>query len=438
MSPNDKRVAEFLRDIHWKTLPQEVQDRVVCCVIDLFGAVIAGTATPVAEVGRNIAKRHFTGVDASVLMTQERASLPGAALANGLAANALDIDDGHRLIKGHPGAAVFPAVLAAAEQRDAGLQEFLAALTAAYETAIRAGLAMQKHYDYYHSTGAWGAVGAAAGVAKILGLTEEETVRALATADFHAPMVPVMRSVAFPSNCKDGVGWGAMTGVLAALLAREGFTGGPSIFDCPAAEDLTADLGSRYEIMDLYFKARTCCRWAHPAVRAVLDLRRKHEFIPGDIQRVRILTFHASASLYRGKPRDTEEAQYNGVYPVAAALVAGEVGPRQILGPFLSNPDVLALMDRIEVRADERCEQAFPARRLCEVEVTTTDGGLLRSGIYQAEGEPEDPVTLTRIVDKFRWLTRDVLPRERADALIGLLTSPADDPPVRRILDLVR
>ena len=438
MSQSDKRMAVFLRNIHWKTLPSEVQDHVVRCAIDLFGAVIAGTAAPAAAIGRNIAKKHFPGEAASILMTPERASLPGAALANGLAANALDIDDGHRLIKGHPGAVIFPAVLAAAERQDTGLQAFLTALVAAYETAIRAGLAMQRHYDYFHSTGAWGAVGAAAGAAKLLGLTEEEMVCALAAADFHAPMVPVMRSVAFPSHCKDGAGWGAMTGVLAALLAQEGFTGGPSIFDCPSGEALTADLGSHYEIINLYFKPYTCCRWAHPAVRAVLDLRRKHGFSPRDIRRVRILTFQASASLFRGKPRDTEEAQYNGVYPVAAALVAGEVGPRQVLGAFLADPDVLALMDRIEVLTDERYERAFPAQRLCEVEVTTTDGGVLRSGVYHATGEPEEPVTLPWIVDKFLWLTRDVLPRERADALIGLLTSPADDPPIRRILALVR
>ncbi len=438
MSKSDERVAMFICDIHWKTLPSEVQDHVVRCAIDLFGAVIAGTVTPMAGIGRNIAKRHFPGGDASILMTPERASLPGAVLANGLAANALDIDDGHRLIKGHPGAVIFPAVLAAAEQQEVGLQAFLTALVTAYEVAIRAGLAMQRHYDYYHSSGAWGAVGAAAGAAKIFGLTEEETVCALATADFHAPMVPVMRSVAFPSHCKDGAGWGAMTGILAALLAKEGFTGGPSIFACPAGEDLTADLGNHYEIMDLYFKSHTCCRWAHPAIRAVLDLRRTHGFSPQDIKRVRILTFQASASLYRGKPRDTEEAQYNGVYPVAAALVAGEVGPRQVLGAFLTDPDVLALMDRIEVLTDERCERAFPAQRLCEVEVTTTDGGVLRSGVYHATGEPEEPVTLPWIVDKFLWLTRDVLPRERADALIGLLTSPADDPTIRRILALVR
>ena len=438
MFKSDERVAMFICDIHWKTIPSEVQDHVVRCAIDLFGAVIAGTVTPMAGIGRNIAKRHFPGGDASILMTPERASLPGAVLANGLAANALDIDDGHRLIKGHPGAVIFPAVLAAAEQQEVGLQAFLTALVTAYEVAIRAGLAMQRHYDYYHSSGAWGAVGAAAGAAKIFGLTEEETVCALATADFHAPMVPVMRSVAFPSHCKDGAGWGAMTGILSALLAKEGFTGGPSIFACPAGEDLTADLGNRYEIMNLYFKPHTCCRWAHAAIRAVLDLRRTHGFSPRDIRRVCILTFQASASLFRGKPRDTEEAQYNGVYPVAAALVAGEVGPRQVLGPFLSDPDGLALMDRIEVRADERFERAFPARRLCEVEVITADGGVLRSGVYQAEGEPEEPVTLPWIVDKFLRLTRDVLPRERADALIGLLTAPADDPPISRILALVR
>src|SRR5262249_44741186 len=154
-----------------------------------------------------------------------RASEAGAAFANGCLANALDIDDGSRPIKGHPGAVVFPAALAAAESRRASGREFLVALAVGYEVAIRAGIALHTSYRYYHGSGAWGALGAAAAAGRLLGLTTDQLTNALGIAEYHGPLAPIMRCVEHPAMVKDGIGWGAMAGVSAALLAREGFTG---------------------------------------------------------------------------------------------------------------------------------------------------------------------------------------------------------------------
>lgn len=421
MPGGDERIVRFIREASWGSFPDAVCEKARMCALDLVGALAAGTKAKVSGIMAGAALACFPGDDATLILNGKRASMPGAALANGFAMNALDVDDGHRLIKGHPGAAVFPALLAAAEYRDATLRELLETLVVCYEVAIRAGLAMQSHYGYYHGSGAWGAVGAAAGVARLLGLDGPRTLHALGAAEYHAPLTPVMRPVQFPTMNKDGIGWGNMVGVLSALMAAEGYTGSPTVFDLPDFDSFTETLGDEYKIMELYFKPYACCRWAHPAVSAALELRERHALCPADIESVRILSFGAAASLYTKKPANTEEAQYNAIYPVAAAIAAGEVGPRQVLDEYLGDAGTLGLMDRITIQPDERFEREFPARRLCEVEVVLKDGRVLRSGVHGPAGEPEDNVGMEWIRNKFFWLTADVLDKPRAEAVATLL-----------------
>lgn len=437
MEDGERHLVRFVLETAWENLPGEVRLQTVMCAVDLFGVLVAGSRTPVAEVGRRMAMQFFPGSAASIFMTGAKASVPGAALANGFAANALDLDDGHRLVKGHPGAVVFPALTAAAEFRNVRLQDFLAALVTAYEVALRAGFVMQEHYDYYHSSGAWGAVGGAAGVAKLLGFDDDRIVQAVATADFHAPMVPVMRSVRSPAMSKDGVGWGSMAGTLAALMAGEGFAGGPSLFACREGGARMMNLGRVYEIMNIYFKPHACCRWAHPAIDAVIDLRRAHGLRPRDVKTIRIATFNAAAELYREKPCNTEQAQYNIVYPTAAAMAEGRVGPREVMGQALRDPEILSLMDRVEIYAEARFEREFPARRLCEVEIVLTSGKTLESGIYDPDRVRDCPVSLPWIIDKFHIITENLLPRDRANELISLITVPEANPAFAELIELV-
>lgn len=432
----DQYVARFVVETRWDDLPEEVQLRAVMCVIDVLGALLAGTVTPVAGIGRRIATRYFPGTSASIFPDGVKVSLQGAALANGLAANALDIDDGHALVKGHPGAVVFPALTAVSELCKVHLKDFLSALVTAYEVAVRAGLVMQEHYDYYHSSGAWGSVGAAAGAARLLGFDDSRVAQAVAVADFHAPLVPVMRSVRQPAMSKDGVGWGSMTGVIAAIMAGEGFTGGGSLFTWPEGESRVMDLGSTYEIMNVYFKPYACCRWAHPAIEAVIDLRLTHQIDPVQVEKIRIKTFEAATELYREKPGDTEQAQYNAVYPIAAAMAAGEVAPRQVLMDSDVDLEILPLMDRVEISIDERFEKEFPARRLCEVEIILKNGKIFASGIYESGRSRQAPLTLEWVIEKFYQLTEGILSRDRAVELIDLLTGPEKNPLVEDVIEL--
>jgi 2-methylcitrate dehydratase PrpD len=400
-------VAAFALSADWGTLPEAVRGRAKIALLDLIGAAIAGTRTPVAGTAATSAARAWRGTEASILLSGLRASEAGAAFANGCLTNALDIDDGYRPIKGHPGAVVFPAALAAAESRGASGREFLAALAAGYEVAIRAGIALHASYRYYHGSGAWGALGAAAAAGRLLGLTADQLTNALGIAEYHGPLAPIMRCVEHPAMVKDGIGWGAMAGVSAALLAREGFTGLPTVLD--AHPDLASDLGRDYKIMALYFKPHPCCRWAQPPIEGVRRILERTTVIPDAIARIRIRTFEAATRLGPVWPETTEEAQYSLAWPVAAVLVDGEMGPEQVLAARLRDPRIRTLASRVEAVVSPDLEARFPAEALCEVEIVTRDGTAYRSGVCAARGDPADPLTDAELREKFRTLASPVI-----------------------------
>ena len=158
-----RAVARFALGLRWEDLPAPVQEQARRCLLDLCGAAVAGAVTPVAGIARRYAGALHGEGRATVIGAPRGSTTVGAALANGFAASALDIDDGYRPVKGHPGAVVLPAVLAAAEQAGASGRELLTAMVVGYEVAMRAGLILHPLYDFYHGTGAWGPLGAAAG-----------------------------------------------------------------------------------------------------------------------------------------------------------------------------------------------------------------------------------------------------------------------------------
>ena len=223
---------DFTRNLLWGDLPVEVQHQVKRCLLDTLGALIAGSQTPVAAIMRKTAREQFGGDQATIMVSGERVSAAGAALANGFYGNALDIDDGYRPTKGHPGACGLPPVLAAAELAGGCTgQEFLSALIIAYELGTRAGIIRHATYEIYHSSGSWGAIAGAAAAGRLMGLDAQQIFHAMGAAEYHAPIAPMMKGIDTPAMGKDSIGWGCMVAVLSALMAREGFTGIRPLFD---------------------------------------------------------------------------------------------------------------------------------------------------------------------------------------------------------------
>lgn len=409
------RVAAFALGLEWRDLPEPVRRQARLALLDVIGAAIAGSRTPVAGIAAAAARQIWSGGGASVLLSEVKTTAAGAAFANGCLANALDIDDGYRPVKGHPGAAVFPAALAAAEVRASSGAAFLAALVAGYEVAMHAGPALHETYHYYHGSGSWTALGAAAASGRLLGLTEEQLTHALGIAEYHGPLAPIMRCVEHPGMVKDGIGWGAAAGVSAAQLAGAGFTGLPSVFDVRA--DAADGVGGPYKILELYFKPHACCRWAQPAIEGVRRIRERHAVDPAAVRSVRLLTFEAATRLGPVLPVNTEEAQYSLAWPVAAALVDGWVGPDQVSESRLADPRIRDLAQRVEATVAPDLERRFPAEALCEIEIRMHDGTTHRSGVCGARGDPGDPLSADELRDKFRRLAEPVIGIERTRSI---------------------
>ncbi len=169
-----------------------------------------------------------------------------------------------------------------------------------------------------------------------------------------------------------------------------------------------------------------------------LKLYRENRLAPADIARIEVRTFAAAVSLRTAPPRNTEEAQYHLPFPVAAALLDGEVGPDQVLPPRIFAPDLLDLMAKVEVTAAPEFEPPFPAKALAEGAIATTEGRRLASGVMEAKWEPPDTLPSDEeLARKFRWLAGPVLGEARAARLGDLVMALDQAADARALLGLL-
>jgi len=429
-------VTDFILGLRYDDIPDSALREARRCLLDLAGVASAGSQTATGRLLRDFARGNLGAPDGGVriLMDGRRASPAGAAMAGAAMIDSVDAHDGHRLTKGHAGVTVLPA-LAAFADGEAGLDgaEFLACLVLGYEIATRAGIALHASAADYHTSGAWNALGAAAIGARRRGLDPGATRHALGIAEYWGPRSPMMRVIDYPSMLKDGSTMGAFAGVVAVDLAAGGFTGAPAATVELDGGAVWADLGSRWHIAEQYMKPYPVCRWAQPALHAAMTLR--PHFGDAAIETVRVETFHQGYRLAMRAPADTDQAQYSLPFPVAAALVHGEVGMAQVDGAGLSDEEVLKLSHAIELVEDETMSARFPAERMARVIVGLSDGRSLDSGILTAPGDPEDPLSDEYLAVKFDSLAGGMLGAERAAEIKSRVATLGPGVPAAPLLD---
>ena len=439
---NNQHVIDFSLDTKWDDLPEMVQHQSKRALLDNLGVLIAGGITPASQITRELVEEQLGASSANaactVLSTGKKASAIGATLANGIAANGLDMDDGYKPAKGHPGAALLPVLLAAAElAKDASGRDFLAALVVGYELAIRAAIIRHAAYTTYHSTGSWGAIGGAAAGGKLLGLDSGQLKHAMGIAEYFAPIAPMMKGIDVVAMTKDSIGWGAMAAMSSILMAGKGFTGVNPIFDDGPGPDLVEGLGTDWLILDLYHKPYACCYWVQAPIAGTLSLIKAHGLAPEQITQIRVYSFHEAIRLSCAAPRDTEEAQYNLAYGVACAVLKGKIGPLEVTPPAIFDPQTLALMEKIEPVEDPEIQKGFPANRQARVEISTADGRVYDSGVVNAPwGVSADRPTDQDLIEKFQNVTHPVMGQTRAGELQDLIWNLERETQAARLIDL--
>lgn len=421
--------VDFIHQVRFEALPEVVRHQARRCLLDLVGVAAAGTSTPLSRVARDHAAKHLAcaGDDGpQLLFDGRRVSAPGAAFANAATIDSMDGHDGHRLTKGHAGAAVLPATLAfLSGEPKAGTNDLLTAMVVGYEIATRAGLALHANTTDYHSSGAWNAIGAAAIGARVLRLSDAQTHHAMGIAEYSAPRAPMMRAIEHPTMVKDSSAWGAQSGVAAALLAADGFTGAPAALLGDSAV-LWADLGRRWRILEQYFKPYPVCRWAHPAIWAVVDLVTSAKLTPGELERIEVVTFSAATRLATREPANTEQAQYSLPFSVAAAAVHHRLDPWMVTHPAEADPHIRRLAKGMLLTESDAMTAAFPATRTAEVAIVCSNGRRLSSGPTTAPGDPESPLDDADLRAKFRLYASPLLGARKAEDLARILMTDSN------------
>jgi 2-methylcitrate dehydratase PrpD len=422
-----ERVTGFVHSADWERLPLGVRKKVKLCLLDVLGAAVSGTLTRVGKLVAEYAAETWPGGEATILLHDQRARAVGASFANSYTANALDIDDSGQYTKGHPGAQIFGTALAMAETFGRSGAEMLTAMVVGYEVAHRIGRCWHDSHSTYQACGSWGSVATAAVAAHLMRLSQEKIPQALGIAEYNAPNLPMMRDVDCPTMAKHGMGWGGMTGVIAAEMAARGFTAPPSMLTSERYDKWVTDIGNRYVIeKGVIFKEFACCGWAQPPLHAAREVLLRYSVPPADIERIRVFGFDETVRLGAEQPATTEEAQFNTAWPLAMFILDGEVGPRQMLEERLQDEAAQVLASKVELVQSEEINRMALARSLgkptgryaSRVEFWLRDGQRLDSGVVVGGPNYGQDWTAEQVERKFRWLAQHRLSSKVVEELL--------------------
>jgi 2-methylcitrate dehydratase PrpD len=393
-------------------------------LLNWLGCAIGASGHASVEAALAAAKELAPSAQASVLGRAERLDMASAALVNGISSHTFDFDDTHLKTIIHPAAPVASAALALGEHIGAGGRELVDALVLGVDVACRVGNAVYPdHYDRgWHITGSTGMLGAAAACARLLGLDAERATMALGI----AASQPVGVREQFGSMTKAlHPGAAARAGLVAALLARHGYTASARALEAKHGllqtfstkfdwRELTDALGTRFEISFNTYKPFACGVVIHPCIDGCVQLREAHSLRAEDIERI-ALKVHPLVLALTGKtsPRDGLEGKFSVYHACAAGIVFGRAGESEFSDAIVARPDLVALRQRISAVTDPSI-----GKEAADVTILCRDGRELHLYVAHAVGSLERPMSDADLQRKFHGLVDPVLGGARAETLI--------------------
>jgi len=449
-------LAGFCAAIKWAHLDEDVKARTRELLLDLIGVALAGSRQPSSPPAATVAFDLGGVGNATVIGTNQKTSAVWAAMANGTAAHAVELDDVTTESSLHPGVAVIPTALSLAEETQTTPARMLEAIVAGYEVTMRVGNALNPASAYargFHPTGVAGVFGATMAAGRLLGLNPDQLSSALGIAGTLASgSLEYLAGGAWTKRLNPG--WAGHAGITAAHLARSGFSGPKSVFegrlgllhaysDAADPDRLLADLGRQLQVMRVSIKPYACCRYNHGLIDCVLRLSREHHVQPIDVERIRLGVLTGGALLVaepieqKRTPRSVVDAQFSAPYAAAAALVYATGGIDAYTPDKLADPTIRELMARTECYRDATLDANYPRLWPAAAEIHLRDGRVLATRIEHASGEPENPVPRAALVDKFVSLAAESLSEDPAAIAQRILTIDTE-PDIRGLTAALR
>ncbi|HEX3866212.1 MAG TPA: MmgE/PrpD family protein [Gemmatimonadaceae bacterium] len=421
MSSVSRELAGVLSTTTFADLPSSAVTDTHRSILDWLGSAMAGSLEPPARMAQCVVAR--LGVsNESTLFASGRSSAGGAAMANGVASHILELDDIHKGSTIHGAAPIIPAALAVAEREHASGEAFLLAVTLGYEAALRIGEAVNpSHYRFWHPTGTAATFGAAVAAGSLVRLDEGQMLDALGSAGTQAAGLWEFNADGTMSKHLHP-GKAALNGVLAADLAKLGFTGAATILEGDRGfframstsydpSRITDGLGERWKVSENCYKVWACCGHTHSAVDVAGDLRSKQGWQGRDavdrIARIAIETYGPGYEIVKEQsPGTPYEAKFSIAYCVAAALLHGGAtmdvfSPDHFAGRRVADPHIAALLSRTTVTVADDLTAKYPRAWPARVTITLADGTSVHGASDYPAGNPENPVTTAQLERKF-------------------------------------
>jgi 2-methylcitrate dehydratase PrpD len=446
-------LARFGAALRYEDIPREAVERIKLSVLDSIGCCLFGATLPWTQKVAALAQLEGARPIASLMGMGRKTSVSLAALVNGTAGHAFELDDIHKESIVHAGSIATPVALGfAEEQGGAPGRGVITAMIAGYEVGHRVGNAatMSLFFRGFHPQGTSGAFVAAATAARAIGLDAGQFQHALGIVGSQAGGLMAAQEGAMVKRFHSGRA--AQSGVYSALLAQSGFTGITDVLEAPYGgylscyssgpnpARLTAGLGSTWETLNVGYKPHASVTSIHTALDGLGEIMREQKLEPGDIQKLETglspMTHVHCAWEY--KAQGVTAAQMNLYYGLAVIAFDGVAFTDQYREDRLRDPRILDFITRITAYVDPEIERmGAPFRHAARVKVATRDGRTFEKMLLDRRGSPENPLAPEDVEYKFRHVVRPCLAAADIERVVALVRSLENLDSTQELIDIV-
>ena len=414
-------LSERYSRLEFQNLPETALQKAKECILDHLSCAYSGLSFKSSQIVHQFAMENYAPGKCTVIGERKKLVPAGACLANSTTGHAPELDDTSNEAVLHVGVIVIPVALAMAEHLGLGGRDFLKSIIIGYDTDIKLGKAANPSTLLargFHPTSLCGSFGAAMTAARLMGLNLEQTVNALGiVGSFTSGNLECYSDGTLTKRLNPGVASSA--GVIAAELARKGYTGPKSILEgqrgffhsyCENPQPGELDEFNGLEIERISFKPHACCRYNQAPIDAVLEIRKKNKMDYSEIQSVMIELPKTGYEIVgrpaeiKFHPQNVVDGQFSAPYGVAIACIEGKASLEEFTEEAIRRPDVAEFMKKISVQHDPALDKHLPNQFTARVSITMADQKTYSQEILYAKGDPQNPLTWGELLDKFNSL----------------------------------
>jgi len=429
-------LSKFVVETGFNDLPEDVITMTKKSVLDTLGCGIAGfslekeSLEPVLKLVKDLGGKK----EATVLVDGARTNFLQAAFANGTFIHSIDFDDTHQAALTHTSSVMVPAALALGERLQASGKELVLSIVVGFEAATKVGQSVMPGLArFWHSTALNGTIGAAALAGKLLNLDPEKMNLTFGiAADIASGSIACIEFGDITKSLHAGMG--AMKGLLAASLVKNGITAPRDIFDypkgyCNAYSDkpapgrITKGLGNPFEITFNGLKAFPTILASHTAIQAAVKIVRREGIKPENIREISVKTYNlVESSFCNYDPTTLLGARLSVPFCIAMAVAESEVSLHNFTEERVSDRTIRQIMQKIKVKGDPYLNSLYPEKFPAEVTIVTEDGSAFSEVEYYPKGAYRNPLSEEEFQSKFFDLATVTFPQRQAKDILDTVS----------------